>query len=143
MPSSLMSDGVVAAVRNDSIQRHIPGLGLKLRDALKLVGDADEFRPSPAPLSPQMMQATIIEARAAAKSCTAAIDRDERHQDQIKFSNGDALHPARIGLRDAECIEAQLRMRIKAQEVHAMVATMSNCRQVNAAAALPRQCDHA
>lgn len=133
--------GVVAPVSNDRIQRHVPGLGFELWDTLKLVGDADEFRSSPASLRLQMMKPAVIEARAAAESRTAAVDRDERHKHQVEFPNGDAWRLVSIGLKDAERIRSQPRVRVEAHELHAVVTTMSDCRQVDAAAAALRQCD--
>ena len=108
---------------------------------LEFVGDADEFRSSPASLPLQMVQPAVIEACTAAKSCAATVDCDQRHEDQVEGPHREMWRIAHIGFGDAERIASQRCVRVAAYELHAVPTSLGDHRQVDVAAAMVCQCN--
>ena len=63
----LSGEALQAAFSHDPIQRHVPAIRLQASDALAFVSDADELGSPPSTTFAQVLQAAIVEPRAAAE----------------------------------------------------------------------------
>jgi hypothetical protein len=83
-----------------------------------------------------MVEPSIVEASAAAQAPAALIDSEQREQNEIKFTNGDAFRSVSRRFMDTQAIAAQSFPRVQAHELHPVRVQVGNQRYVKPAAAL-------
>ena len=129
------------AFGDDGIQRNIPGLRFDSRYELELIRDANELRPPPASVGAQVTKGAVIESRATSDSPSAAIDRDERQQDDIERTDGYAVIRSMVRFEDAEAIASKGAASLESDEVHQSGIGRGDVRKIDLAKARSRERD--
>jgi hypothetical protein len=140
---------VEATLGDDCIERHVPRTGFEMRHALQLIADADQLRSTPAgsgaAMRAQLLQATVVEAGAAAQPPSMCIDRDQWNEHEIEMAHGDSRSSGSqtgdVRFRDAIAVYPHASACIEGDEAHAVATVVGDDRQVEVATTLARERD--
>jgi len=109
-------------------------LGHEVCNALKLVRDADQYRTSPLTTCAQVLEAAIVETKAAAEARAFVIDGEKRKEDEVELPDCDASVSDAYRFENAETICPELPSLVIANELHLRTPVVGDDRKVDAAA---------
>ena len=133
---------IETAFGDNGVQRNIPWVRFKVRNALKVIGDTDKDGPAPASVRSQMFQAAIIESCTAAQPPAACVDSNQRQQYQIELQHTESWRSAMVGFQDTESVPAPWRAGNESYELHPVCFHVDDRGRIEKATAPPGNSDN-